>query len=166
MFLFCTAFKALLNTVDALTGGFLLILVACLLLVAGLFTDALTAFLGAVCVALCCCLCLDTVALLLEGVALLVGAFFLGAGALLGAALLALDTVALLLDALVVVLVFLLLEGVDLRVVVLLDLVDLVDLLDLFCLLLDRRPRRPPLLAIVFLVNTFVVPLNNRALTG
>ena len=155
----------MLNAVDALTGGFLFILVACLLLVAGLFADALTAFLGAVCVALCCCRCLDTVALLLEGVALLVGAFFFGA-VLLGAALLALDTVALLLDALVVVLVFLLLDGADLRVVVLLDLVDLVDLLDLFCLLLDRRPRRPPLLAIVFLVNTFVVPLNDRALTG
>ena len=97
---------------------------------------------------------------------LLVVAVFLGA-VLLGAALLALDTLALLLDALVVVLVFLLLEGADLRVVVLLD--DLVlELLrlDLFCLLLDRRPRRPPLLAIVFLVNTFVVPLNDRALTG
>jgi len=165
MFLFCIPFRALLNTVDALTGGFLLILVACLLLVAGLFTDALTAFLGVVCVALCCCLCLDTVALLLEGVALLVGAFFFGA-VLLGAALLALDTVALLLDALVVVLVFLLLEGADLLVVVLLDLVLELVRLDLFCLLLDRRPRRPPLLAIVFLVNTFVVPLNNRALTG
>ena len=64
-------------------------------------------------------------------------------------------------------LVFLLLEGADLRVVVLLfDLVlDLVRL-DLFCLLLDRRPRRPPLLAIVFLVYTFVVPFNDRALTG
>ena len=64
-------------------------------------------------------------------------------------------------------LVFLLLEGADLRVVVLLvDLVLELVRLDLFCLLLDRRPRRPPLLAIVFLVNTFVVPLNNRALTG
>ena len=165
-FLFCTAFKALLNAVDALTGAFLLILVACLLLVAGLFADALTAFLGAVCVALCCCRCLDTVALLLDAVVfLLVGAFFLGA-AFLGAALLALDTVALLLDALVVVLVFLLLEGADLLVVVLLDLVLELVRLDLFCLLLDRRPRRPPLLAIVFLVNTFVVPLNDRALTG
>ena len=64
-------------------------------------------------------------------------------------------------------LVFLLLEGADLRVVVLLvDLVLELVRLDLFCLLLDRRPRRPPLLAIVFLVNTFVVPLNDRALTG
>ena len=64
-------------------------------------------------------------------------------------------------------LVFLLLEGADLRVVVLLvDLVLELVRLDLFCLLLDRRPRRPPLLAIVFLVYTFVVPFNNRALTG
>ena len=117
-------------------------------------------------------LALDTLALVLEGlvlleagVLLLVGAFFFGA-VLLGAALLALDTVALLLDALVVVLVFLLLDGADLRVVVLLDLVLELVRLDLFCLLLDRRPRRPPLLAIVFLVNTFVVPLNDRALTG
>ena len=140
----------------------LVVLVACLLLVGALPLEALTALLGADLVA---CLFLDTVALLLEGVALLVGAFFLGA-AFLGAALLALDTVALLLDALVVVLVFLLLEGADLLVVVLLDLVLELVRLDLFCLLLDRRPRRPPLLAIVFLVNTFVVPLNNRALTG
>ena len=157
MFLFCIPFRALLNTVDALTGGFLLILVACLLLVAGLPTDALTAFLGAVCVALCCCLCLDTVALLLEGVALFVGAFFFGA-VLLGAALLALDTVALLLDALVVVLVFLLLLGAlflapEPLVFLLRLLLDLALLLlvpaplDL-CLLRDRRPRRPPLLAI------------------
>ena len=64
-------------------------------------------------------------------------------------------------------LVFLLLEGADLRVVVLLvDLVLELVRLDLFCLLLDRRPRRPPLLAIVFLVYTFVVPFNDRALTG
>jgi len=154
----------LLNAVDTLAGDFLLILVACLLLVAGLFADALTAFLvGALCATL---LFLAASALLLVVlVTLLVGAFFFGA-VLLGAALLALDTLALLLDALVVVLVFLLLEGADLRVVVLLDLVLELVRLDLFCLLLDRRPRRPPLLAIVFLVNTFVVPLNNRALTG
>ena len=63
-------------------------------------------------------------------------------------------------------LVFLLLEGADLLVVVLLDLVLELVRLDLFCLLLDRRPRRPPLLAIVFLVYTFVVPFNDRALTG
>ena len=63
-------------------------------------------------------------------------------------------------------LVFLLLEGADLRVVVLLDLVLELVRPDLFCLLLDRRPRRPPLLAIVFLVYTFVIPFNNRALTG
>ena len=64
-------------------------------------------------------------------------------------------------------LVFLLLEGADLRVVVLLvDLVLELVRLDLFCLLLDRRPRRPPLLAIVFLVYTFGVPFNDRALTG
>ena len=152
MFLFCIPFRALLNTVDALTGGFLLILVACLLLVAGLPTDALTAFLGVVCVALCCCLCLDTVALLLEGVALFVGAFFFGA-VLLGAALLALDTVALLLDALVVVLVFLLLLGVlflapEPLVFLLRLLLDLALLLlvpaplDL-CLLRDLRPLLP-----------------------
>ena len=160
MLLFFIAFTALLNTVDALTGGFLLIRVSCLLLVAGLPTDTLTAFLGAVCVALCSCLCLETVALLLEGVALLVGAFFLGA-VLLGAALLALDTVALLLDALVVVLVFLLLLGVlflapEPLVFLLRLLLDLALLLlvpaplDL-CLLRDRRPRRPPLLAITLL---------------
>ena len=64
-------------------------------------------------------------------------------------------------------LVFLLLEGADLRgVVLLVDLVLELVRLDLFCLLLDRRPRRPPLLAIVFLVYTFVVPFNDRALTG
>ena len=148
-----------------MTGVFLLILVACLLLVAGLFADALTAFLvGALCATL---LFLAASALLLVVlVTLLVGAFFLGAAAFLGAALLALDTVDLLLDALVVVLVFLLLEGADLLVVVLLDLVLELVRLDLFCLLLDRRPRRPPLLAIVFLVYTFVVPFNDRALTG
>ena len=165
MLLFFIAFTALLNTVDALTGGFLLILVACLLLVAGLFTDALTAFLGAVCVALCCCLCLDTLALLLEGLVLLEAGVLLLVGALLGVVFLTLDTFLLALDTLALLLeglVFLLLDGADLRVVVLLVLVRL----DLFCLLLDRRPRRPPLLAIVFLVNTFVVRLNDRALTG
>ena len=49
-------------------------------------------------------------------------------------------------------LVFLLLDGADLLVDVLLELV-LLELvrLDLFCLLLDRRPRRPPLLAISLL---------------
>ena len=171
-FLFCTDFRALLNAVDALTGGFLLILVACLLLVAGLFADALTAFLGAVCVALCCCLCLDTLALLLEGAALLaVGAFFLGA-AFLGAALLALDTLALLLDAVVFLLdlgaLFLAPEPLVflLRLLLLLALLLLDPAPLLFCLLLARRPRRPPLLAIVFLVYTFVIPFNNRALTG
>ena len=92
--------------------------------------------------------------------ALLVGAFFLGA-AFLGAALLALDTVALLLDALVVVLVFLLLLGAlflapEPLVFLLRLLLDLALLLlvpaplDL-CLLRDRRPRRPPLLAITLL---------------
>ena len=165
MLLFFIAFTALLNAVDALTGGFLLILVACLLLVAGLFTDALTAFLGAVCVALCCCLCLDTLALLLEGLVLLEAGVLLLVGALLGVVFLTLDTFLLALDTLALLLeglVFLLLDGADLRVVVLLVLVRL----DLFCLLLDRRPRRPPLLAIVFLVYTFVIPFNNRALTG
>ena len=164
MLLFFIAFTALLNAVDALTGGFLLILVACLLLVAGLFADALTAFLGAVCVALCCCLCLDTLALLLEGLVLLEAGVLLLVGALLGVVFLTLDTFLLALDTLALLLeglVFLLLDGADLRVVVL-----LLVRLDLFCLLLDRRPRRPPLLAIVFLVNTFVVPLNDRALTG
>ena len=58
-----------------------------------------TTFLGATFLGVAL-LALDTVALLLEGVALLaVGAFFLGA-AFLGADLLALDAVALLLDAL------------------------------------------------------------------
>ena len=66
----------------------------------------------------------------------------------------------LLLDVLPVVdLVFLLLDGADLLVDVLLDL-ELVRL-DLFCLLLDRRPRRPPLLAIVFLGYTVVIPLTH-----
>ena len=92
---------------------------------------------------------------------LLVGALPLEAlTALLGVDLVAclfLDTVALLLDGL-----FLLLDGVDLLVDVLLELV-LLELvrLDLFCLLLDRRPRRPPLLAIVFLCYTVVIPLNH-----
>ena len=136
-----------------------MIRVSCLLLVAGFGGALYTFLLGALCASLL--FLAASALLLLVGVVLCVGAF-LGA-VLLGAALLALDTVALLLDALVVVLVFLLLDGVDLRVVVL--LLELVRL-DLFCLLLDRRPRRPPLLAIVFLVYTFVVPFNDRALTG
>ena len=50
-------------------------------------------------------------------------------------------------------LVFLLLDGADLLVDVLLELDLVLELvrLDLFCLLLDRRPRRPPLLAISLL---------------
>jgi len=98
------------------------------------------------------------------GVLLVVGALLLGAALLVVVlvACLFLDVVALLLDGL-----FLLLDGVDLLVDVLLELV-LLELvrLDLFCLLLDRRPRRPPLLAIVFLANTFIVPLDHRTLTG
>ena len=60
-------------------------------------------------------------------------------------------------------LVFLLLDGADLLVDVLLELDLVLELvrLDLFCLLLDRRPRRPPLLAIVFLSYTVVIPLNH-----
>ena len=60
-------------------------------------------------------------------------------------------------------LVFLLLDGADLLVDVLLELDLVLELvrLDLFCLLLDRRPRRPPLLAIVFLGYTVVIPLNH-----
>ena len=132
----------------------LLTLVACLLLVGALPLEALTALLGADLVA---ALCLDTVALLLDGLVLLEVGVLLFVVDLVLVACLFLDVVALLLDGL-----YLLLDGVDLLVDVLLELV-LLELvrLDLFCLLLDRRPRRPPLLAIVFLCYTVVIPLNH-----
>ena len=105
---------------------------------------------------------------------LLVGALPLEAlTALLGADLVAclfLDTVALLLDAVVFLLdlgaLFLAPEPLVflLRLLLLLALLLLVPAPFDLCLLRDLRPLLP--LAIVFFANTFVIPFNNRALTG